>query len=205
MKQILIFIAVLSISIGSHAKEEYPRYNPVHDKDFNPLSKVDYHLDFYVSRIVEYTFNGVNKGVETRLIVYPDCFYVAKFSPKVDDTVVQYCGAKLEGVKNERYKKSGVDENGNWDKRKIGDNPDNEFSYRFNFNLEKGGDITFNLSRTLHTNVFLFSCIQKFNNKDDGVAPNLMPVCTLEAMGRKGRKLKKMFDQFSPKEYWNKI
>ncbi len=205
MNQILIFIAVLSISVGSYAGEVFPTYNPVHDENFNPLPKIDYHLDYYESKIVEYTLDGKSKGVEARLIVYPDCFYVAKFSSKVEDTVTQYCGAKLDGVKNERYKNSGVDEKGYWDLRKMDDNPDNEFSYRFNFNLEKGGDITFNLSRSLHANVFLFSCVQKFNNKDDGVAPNLTPVCTLEARGRKGRKLEKMYDQFSPKEYWNKI
>ncbi len=205
MKQILIFITVLSISVSSQAREVFPTYNPVHDDNFNPLPKIDYHLDYFESKIVEYTFKEKNRGVETRLIVYPDCYYVAKFSRKVEDTVTQYCGAKLEGVENKRYKNSGVDENSYWDKRKMDENPDNEFTYRFNFNLEKGGDITFNLLRSLNAVPFLFSCEQKFNPNDDGVAPNPSPICTFEAAGRKGRKLEEMFDQFSPKKYWTKI
>jgi hypothetical protein len=202
---IFLFLFIAFSSVDLHSFESFPMYDPIHDNKFNPLNKVDYHLDFYTTKIVEYTKGEKEKGVETRLIVYPDCFYVVKFSRSFEDTITQYCGARIEGVKNKRYKNSGVDENGYWDMRNIDDNPDHENAYRFNFNLEIDGDITFNLARGLNSNTFIFSCEQKFNSNNDGVAPNPPPVCTLEARGRKGDELKDLYDEFSPKQYWKKI
>jgi len=204
MKNLLvIFITLCSLTVS--AIESFPMYNPVHNDKFNPLTKIDYHIDFFTSEMVEYAINGKEKSVETRVIVYPHCFYVAKFNREFGDTVGQYCGAILEEINHKRYRRSGLDENGYWDMRKTDDNPDNESSYRFNFHLEKNGKITFNLVRYLHTNVILYSCEQLFNTENYGVAKNPIPTCKLEGAGRKGRKLQELYDQFSPKQYWKKL
>ncbi len=192
------------MSITALGREPYILHNPTHDEKFDPLSKVDYHVDYYVSKLVKYKKNNIAGSNNVNLIVFPECFYVAKFK-KDKETVAQYCGAKLEGVTNDRYKSSGLDTNGYWDMRKIEENPDNEFASRYNFNLEKDGDITFNLVRYLHSVTIVYSCEQEFNTEGEGLSKNLIPVCKMEAMGRKGRKLEEMFDQFSPKEYWNKL
>ena len=200
-----LFLFVFFSSLKTHSFESFPMYKPIHDEKFNPMKKIDYHINFTSLKVVEFLRDGRASGVPVRLVVYPDCFYVAKFSQKIEETLSQYCGAKIEGVKNKRYKNSGVDKNGYWDMRTTDDNPDNEVSFFFNFHLERDGDITFNLSRSMHANVFLFSCEQKFNSEDDGVAPNPTPVCTLEARGRKGLELEELYDKFSPKRYWEKL
>ncbi len=197
---ITILLSVISISVLALPREPYVLHNTVHDENFDPLSKVDYHVKYSKMDLVEYDIDGIRGSNTVRLIVFPDCFYVGKFK-KDKESIKAYCGANIENIKNDRYKNSGLDENGYWDMRTFDDNPDNEVSYWFNFNLEKDGDVTFNLSRSLNAVPFIFSCMQKFNPKEKGVDPNPIPVCTLEAMGRKGRKLKKLFDQFSPKEY----
>ena len=205
MKKNILIVAILMTVLNAESHDPKKLYKQVHDESFDAMSKVDYHTKFSSMKLITYINDGRKTNINARLIVFPDCFYLSKYRSDNQETVTQYCGAKIEGVKNKRYKNSGVDKNGYWDMRTTDDNPDNEVSFFFNFHLERDGDITFNLSRSMHANVFLFSCEQKFNSGNDGVAPNPIPVCTLEARGRKGLELEELYEQFSPKQYWKKL
>lgn len=203
--KIRIFILVLFFTMNAQAKDRLPYVKIIHDESFDARSKVDPGVSFVSSKMITYLDRKRKRNIEVALIVFPDCFYIEKYRSDEENSDNQYCGAKLVGVKNKRYKNSGVDENGYWDMRYIDNNPDHENAYRYNFHLELDGDVTFNLARGLNSNTFIFSCEQKFNSNNNGVAPNPPPICTLEAKGRKGDELKELYDEFSPKKYWNKL